>query len=249
MTTGSSEHQTWSRFDQRAGRRSRRSAIELPGQNVRTRQGWQAPRRHRRRRPDGPGSASLRVPRRGAACSANMRCSSSGWSALALLVNSGFDFWFSYEENKAALFRVQQEKAGIGGAAHRRVRRRDRAPDRLDDACAMGGGAARPAPPGLCPPAAPGAGDHRADPARRRRARSSSRSRGWRWTSVGSEKDFSQSPAFIEAKAAPRLVQPGLFPQGIRAVHDAGDGARRPQRRRHRRRGQSEADLGRHHRA
>jgi len=30
----------------------------------------------------------------------------------ALLINSGFDFWFSYQENKAALVRVQQEKAG-----------------------------------------------------------------------------------------------------------------------------------------
>jgi GAF domain-containing protein/two-component sensor histidine kinase len=29
----------------------------------------------------------------------------------ALLINSGFDFWFSYQETKAALVRVQQEKA------------------------------------------------------------------------------------------------------------------------------------------
>jgi signal transduction histidine kinase len=29
----------------------------------------------------------------------------------ALLINSGLDFWFSYQENKAALVRVQQEKA------------------------------------------------------------------------------------------------------------------------------------------
>src|SRR5436189_875516 len=28
-----------------------------------------------------------------------------------LLINSGFDFWFSYQENKDALLRVQQEKA------------------------------------------------------------------------------------------------------------------------------------------
>src|SRR4030081_3577934 len=38
----------------------------------------------------------------------------------ALLINSGFDFWFSYQETKAALVRVQQEKAasaaqGIAG--------------------------------------------------------------------------------------------------------------------------------------
>jgi GAF domain-containing protein/anti-sigma regulatory factor (Ser/Thr protein kinase) len=36
----------------------------------------------------------------------------------ALLVNSTFDFWFSYEENKASLVRIQQEKAD---AAARRI--------------------------------------------------------------------------------------------------------------------------------
>src|SRR5262249_9661916 len=34
-----------------------------------------------------------------------------GLVAAALLVNTGFDFWFGYQENKAALIRVQQEKA------------------------------------------------------------------------------------------------------------------------------------------
>ncbi len=41
-----------------------------------------------------------------------------GLVSLVLLVNSALDFWFGYEENKAALFRVQQEKAG---AAARRI--------------------------------------------------------------------------------------------------------------------------------
>jgi GAF domain-containing protein/anti-sigma regulatory factor (Ser/Thr protein kinase) len=36
----------------------------------------------------------------------------------ALLVNSAFDFWFSYQENKASLVRIQQEKAE---AATRRI--------------------------------------------------------------------------------------------------------------------------------
>ena len=36
----------------------------------------------------------------------------------ALLVNSSFDFWFSYQENKASLVRIQQEKAA---AAARRI--------------------------------------------------------------------------------------------------------------------------------
>ncbi len=34
-----------------------------------------------------------------------------GLVGAALLINSGFDFWFSFQENKAALVRVQQEKA------------------------------------------------------------------------------------------------------------------------------------------
>ena len=34
----------------------------------------------------------------------------------ALLINSAFDFWFSYQENKAALIRVQQEKADAAAA-------------------------------------------------------------------------------------------------------------------------------------
>ncbi len=34
-----------------------------------------------------------------------------GLVSLVLLLNSALDFWFSYEENKAALFRIQQEKA------------------------------------------------------------------------------------------------------------------------------------------
>ena len=32
-----------------------------------------------------------------------------GLVSLVLLVNSALDFWFSYDENKAALFRIQQE--------------------------------------------------------------------------------------------------------------------------------------------
>jgi signal transduction histidine kinase len=41
-----------------------------------------------------------------------------GLVGAALLLSSGFDFWFSYRENQAALIRVQQEKAA---AAARRV--------------------------------------------------------------------------------------------------------------------------------
>src|SRR6478752_8924484 len=34
----------------------------------------------------------------------------------ALLITSGIDFWFSYQENKAALVRIQQEKAAAAAA-------------------------------------------------------------------------------------------------------------------------------------
>jgi len=40
-----------------------------------------------------------------------------GLVSFVLLINAGLHFWFSYNENKAALFRVQQEKAK--SAAHR----------------------------------------------------------------------------------------------------------------------------------
>ena len=41
-----------------------------------------------------------------------------GLVSLVLLINSALDFRFGYEENKAALFRIQQEKAG---SAARRI--------------------------------------------------------------------------------------------------------------------------------
>src|SRR3984893_13927989 len=41
-----------------------------------------------------------------------------GLVSFVLLINSALDFWFSYDENKAALFRIQQEKAG---SAARRI--------------------------------------------------------------------------------------------------------------------------------
>ncbi len=41
------------------------------------------------------------------------------------------------------------------------------------------------------------------------------------------------------------LLRPGLFPPRVRALHDAGARRHAPRRRRQRRRGQSQADLGR----
>ena len=41
-----------------------------------------------------------------------------GLVSLVLLINAGLHFWFSYNENKTAAFRIQQEKAG---SAARRI--------------------------------------------------------------------------------------------------------------------------------
>ena len=41
-----------------------------------------------------------------------------GLVSLMLLLNSALDFWFAYDENKAALYRIQQEKAA---SAARRI--------------------------------------------------------------------------------------------------------------------------------
>src|SRR4029077_13647905 len=41
-----------------------------------------------------------------------------GLVSLVLLLNSALDFWFGYNENKTAMFRIQQEKAG---SAARRI--------------------------------------------------------------------------------------------------------------------------------
>ena len=171
-----------------------------------------------------------------------------GLVSLVLLLNSALDFWFSYEENKAALFRIQQEKAG--SAARRIEQFVDEIERQLGwtTRAAMGRQPARAAPFRLCPPVAPGAGDHRIDPARRRRqgaAQGLAAGDG-----CGRQREGLFPIAELHrSEEAPRLVQPGLFPQGIRAVHDHGGGSRRAQCRGHGRRGQSEADLGRDYRA
>ena len=85
-----------------------------------------------------------------------------GLVGVALLVNSALDFWFGYEENKAALFRLQQEKAD--SAAQRIEEFVDEIERQLGWTTAPQWAAA-PLDQrrlDLCPPAAPGAGDHRA---------------------------------------------------------------------------------------
>ena len=43
---------------------------------------------------------------------------------------------------------------------------------------------------------------------------------------IGSQKDFSKDPSFIERHGQQGLLWAGLFPSRIRTVHDARDGGR-----------------------
>ncbi len=54
-----------------------------------------------------------------------------------------------------------------------------------------------------------------------------------------------QGPEVHRGGGQEGLLRPGLFPPRIRALHDAGAGRHAPRRRRERRRGQPQADLGR----
>ena len=125
-----------------------------------------------------------------------------GLVSVVLLINGGLDFWFAFEENKAALFRIQQEKAGsaasassefvdeierqIGWTTHAQWVRR----------------AAGPAQIRLCAAVAPGAGDHRADPSSTATARSSSKVSRLAMDVVGSGADYSQEPSLHRGAGA-----------------------------------------------
>ena len=119
---------------------------------------------------------------------------------LVLLINGSVDFWFSYRETKDAASASSRRRRMRRRSASRSSSRRSsgRSAGRRR---AMGGGADRAAPLRLFPADAPGAGDHRADPARRPRARSSSRCRGCRWMWSAARRITRQNPGFIEAKA------------------------------------------------
>jgi hypothetical protein len=40
-----------------------------------------------------------------------------GLVSLVLLVNSALDFWFTYDENKAALFRIQPDRRQVASSS------------------------------------------------------------------------------------------------------------------------------------
>ena len=143
-------------------------------------------------------------PRRGAGFSANTRCCSSDWSAPRCWSRAGSISGFPTRKQIRAAPPATGE-GDRGGRAHRGLCRGDRTADRLDDACAMGRLAARPAPPGLFPAAASGAGDHRGTPARRRGARAA------QGVAAGDGRDRQRGGFFARARpfSEPRPIASG----------------------------------------
>ena len=137
--------------------------------------------------------------------------------------------------------------ARTGGGRGRQdqpVHRGNREPARLDDAAAMVGRLDRAAPLRRLAAAAPGAGHHRAFAARCERQRAAAGLAARHGRDRQRHRLF-ERPEVHRGGGAQGLLRPGLFPPGVRALHDAGRCRHAARRRRERRRGQSQADLGR----
>ena len=164
----------------------------------------------------------------------------------ALVTSGAVEIYFSYQENKTALVGVQREKAGGGGFEDRPVRPGDREPDRLDDARLVRSTArrARPAPVRLPQALPPGPECHRDQLPGRvgpGAAPCLSACHG-----CGRKPDgLFQRAALCRGQVRQDLLQSGVFPKGVRALHDHCDGRARPRRGRHRRRRELEVHLGR----
>ena len=163
---------------------------------------------------------------------------------VALLTNGLFEIWFSYR-GAQGLADPHPARAGRGGRRQDRpVHQGDRRPARLDHAAGRGRRARRAAALRRAASAAPGAGHHRAGAARSTGTEQLRVSR-LAMDVVGSDTDFSKDPKFTEARGEEGLLRPGLLPPRVRALHDARARRHAPRRRRERRRGQSQAHLGR----
>ena len=175
-----------------------------------------------------------------------MRFRWCSWSSGALVVSGLVEIYFSYQENKAALARVQREKAV---AAAVRIEQFVRELEHQLAWIAQTPWGARgvsldqrrldslrllrhvPAVTEVS----------HLDPTGHEQLRVSRLA----MDVVGSNADFSQDPKFKRGDRPQDLLQPGVLPQGVRAVHD--DRARRGGGGRGRRRGggQPEVHLGR----
>ena len=136
-------------------------------------------------------------------------------------------------------------RAGRGGGGEDRpVRQGDREPARLDDAAAVVGRIDRPAAVRCAAPAAPGAGDHRARAARRHRQGAPAGLAPRHGRRRQRDRPL-EGPEIHRGGGQQGLLRPGLFPPRVGALHDAGDRRDAARRRRQRRRGEPQADLGR----
>ena len=158
----------------------------------------------------------------------------------ALVVSAMVEIYFSYQENKAALSQIQRKKAL---AAAERIEQFVRELEHqlgLDRADPLGRarGVAGPAPARLAAPPAARAGSYGSQPLRSHRARAAARvapGDGRRRQQYG----FLPGSEVQGGDRPQDLLQPGVLPQGVRAVHDH---SARGQRR-GRGRGPAEANL------
>ncbi len=114
-------------------------------------------------------------------------------------------------------------RAGRGGGGEDRpVRQGDREPARLDDPAAVVGRLDRPAAVRCAAPVAPGAGDHRARPARRHRQGAPAGLAPRHGRGRQRDRPF-EGPEVHRGGGQQGLLRPGLFPPRVGALHDAGD--------------------------
>ena len=163
---------------------------------------------------------------------------------VALLTNGLSEIWFSYQEHKASLIRIQREQAEAAAPRSASSSRKSRA---------------RSAGPRSCPGrparstsgASTACGCLRQVPAITELAQLDSTgtraiARLAAGHGCGGEPERLLQGAEIRRGGGEQgLLRPGLFPPRIRALHDAGAGRHAARCRRERRRGQSQAHLGR----
>ncbi len=162
---------------------------------------------------------------------------------VALITNGAFEVYFSYQEHKAALIRIQREQAA---AAAKEI-------DQFIEGIKSQVGWTTQLPWSAGTIEArrfDGLRLLRQVPAITELAQLDAQGKEQLRVSrlamdvVESGIDYSKDPKFTEAVAQEGLLRPGLFPPRIRALHDAGAGRHAARCRRERRRGQSQADLG-----
>ena len=163
---------------------------------------------------------------------------------VALITNGLFEVWFSYQEHKAALIRIQREQAQ---AAAKEI-------DQFIEGIKSQVGWTTQLPWSASTIEArrfDGLRLLRQVPAITELAQLDAQGKEQLRVSrlamdvVGSQHRLLQGPEVHRGGGEEGLLRPGLFPPRIRALHDAVAGRHAPRRRRERRRGQPQADLGR----